>query len=378
MISPERVFAHPWVLWLLVLPPLLSVLALVAGRFRRRALLRLGQGSSAESPLSLGGWSPHFALLTARRPLMLFFQGACRSTGMTLLILACAGPQWRRDPLAVTAPGRDLVVVLDMSRSMLADDVVGSTSPNRLGRAIDGLNALVNAVEQRGGHRLGLVVFAARPRVACPLTHDYDHFRDALAHLEPDDPALAPAPGSDPPPSDTRIGLALRLAAGMQDLQARGFQDILLVSDGDDPADDREWQAGIAAARDHLTPVYTVGIGDPERGARIPTSRGYLYHDGKEVWTRLRETVLEDIADRTGGVYTAARTEALPLDKVFREQIEPRGGREEREDLVAPLQEHAAIFFAPALFLIALDVLIAPSARRRRRRRQIVQPPIEV
>src|SRR5437588_185409 len=68
---------------------------------------------------------------------------------------------------------------------------------------------LASDVRRRGGHRLGLVAFAGQARVLCPLTPDYDHFREALAILDPADPQLAPAPGEDGPTSGTRIGEAL-------------------------------------------------------------------------------------------------------------------------------------------------------------------------
>ena len=351
----DRAFAHPWLLWLLAVPPVLSVLALLARRRRRKALARLGRVST-------------LAALTARRPFMLFLQAGCRTLGLPLLVLAAAGPQWGRDPLAVTAPGRDLVVVLDLSRSMLADDAVGVLSANRLGRACDGLMELANTVQKTGGHRLGLVVFAARPRVVCPLTHDYDHFRDAVAGLSPDDPRIAVAPGSEPPPSGTRIGAGLSLAVRLHDVDAQGFQDILLISDGDDPAGDQEWRRGIAVARDSRIPVYTVGVGDPDQGARIPLVHGYLRHAGKEIWTRLQESPLQDIAARTGGLYTGARTDALPLAKLFAEQMEPRGGRESRDDEIAPYQQHSGLFFGAALFFLALELSVPSGGAGARNR----------
>src|SRR5262249_58131955 len=132
--------------------------------------------------------------------------------------------------------GRDLVVVLDLSRSMLARDVL----PSRLERAGQALDDLSRAVERRGGHRLALVVFAARARIACPLTHDYDHFRQALAEQDAANPHPDIRPAGDDVQSGTRIGAALRLAVEAHDPHYRdhGTQDILLLSDGDDPAHD--------------------------------------------------------------------------------------------------------------------------------------------
>ncbi|HZU39379.1 MAG TPA: VWA domain-containing protein [Gemmataceae bacterium] len=364
MMSLDRAFAHPWVLWFLMVPPVLSLLALLSRYWHRQSLIHFGR-------------IPALTALTSRGPLLRFLQASCRTIGVTLLVLACAGPQWGRQPVTATALGRDLIVVLDMSRSMLADDVVGSAAPNRLGRAQDGLQQLADVAQKRGGYRLALVVFASRAKVACPLTHDYDHFRDALASLDPDDPGIAPAIGSEPPSSGTRIGAALATAAELGDTQDQGYQDILLISDGDDPAQDQEWTKGIAAARDHQVPVYTVGVGDPAQGGRIPVGQGYLFHNGKEVRTRLQERPLEAIAARTGGSYTAARTGPLLLGKLLVDQIEPRGGREQQDEAIMPYVQHSAWFFAGAIVFLSLELLSRPAGRRRRHPRRLLNPVIE-
>src|SRR5262249_2297701 len=192
-------FAQPWALGLLGLLPVLGLVAALALRRRRRALARWG------SPLALE------ALSSVRRGRRILRVALC-TAGLAFLILGIAGPQWGHVHDPATAPGRDLVVVLDLSRSMLAQDVLGQSPPNRLGRAIDALHELADAVQKRGGHRLGLVVFAARAQVLCPLTHDYDHFRDTLRNLDPADPLLEIGPGVDGPASGTRIGVGLRQA----------------------------------------------------------------------------------------------------------------------------------------------------------------------
>ncbi len=364
MMNLDRAFAHPWALWLLLIPPVLSVLALFARRRQQRALASLGR-------------IPALTALTGRRPWLRALQSGCRTLGLTFLIMAIAGPQWGRSPVLATAPGRDLILVLDMSRSMLAEDVLGSSAPNRLGRAKDALEQLIDTLEKRGGHRLALVAFAARPKVACPLTHDYDHVRDVLANLDVNDPAFAPAVGSNPPPSDTRIGAALRLAVDLAEPEGRGYQDILLVSDGDDPAQDQEWQEGIAAARDAQIPIHTVGIGDPLNGGRIPIAGGYLYHDGKLVRSRLQPKPLEQIAARTGGTCLMVGTDAVPLGRFFSEQIESRGGHELPEDAIMPYEQHTAWFFAAAAVFLAFELLLRPAGQRRTWHRRLLLAGVE-
>src|SRR5207237_2309864 len=136
-----------------------------------------------------------------------------RVLALLVLVVGIAGPQWGRDWDQSTAPGRDLVVVVDLSRSMLAQDVL----PNRLERAKKALEDLSQAVQQRGGHRLALVGFAARARVICPLTHDYDHFRAALAELDAANPHPDLRPSAAEAVSGTRIGLALATAVEVHD-----------------------------------------------------------------------------------------------------------------------------------------------------------------
>src|SRR5262249_31749081 len=153
----------------------------------------------------------------------------CLSLGLPLLLFGAAGPQWGRDWNQPVAPGRDVVAVLDLSRSMLAEP------ESRLQRAQAALLQLADTVQQRGGHRLGLVVFAGSPRAACPLPHASAHFREALRDL------YLPTPAADLGPG-TRIGAGLHAAIALHDPRYRGHQDVLLLSDGDDPAGDEDWR----------------------------------------------------------------------------------------------------------------------------------------
>jgi Ca-activated chloride channel family protein len=330
-------FANPRALTLLAVLPALALLALLARRRRAKALARLG---------SILAFGSSLALRDRLAPL----RGLCFTTGLTLLIVGIAGPQWGRD-WARAAPGRDLVIVLDMSRSMTAE------SPSRFERAKNALADLADTLQKRGGHRVALVAFAGRAKVVCPLTHDYDHFRKALNDLDaadlPDD--LRPVNSSD---SGTRIGAGLATAAALHDERSRGFQDILLISDGDDPIQDNEWQEGVTAAHEKGIPVHTVGVGDPDHGSPIPTEEGPLTNGDQEISTRLIEKPLEDIARLTGGTYTPAHTKALPLGQLFRERIESRPGHEDDQgvDSLQVYQQRYVWFLGAALFLLAMEL----------------------
>jgi Ca-activated chloride channel family protein len=338
--------ANPEALWLLTLLPVLSLLGMWAWRRRRRALALLGSGLALHR-LAAGRRWPHA------------LRGMCLSLGLMALIVGIAGPQWGRD-WTPAAPGRDLVVVLDLSRSMLAEH------PSRQVRALKALGDLCDAVQRRGGHRLALVVFAAHARVVCPLTHDYDHFRDALAQQDAANPPPSLRPEAGGPVSGTRIGEGLHAAVAAHDPRFAGSQDILLVSDGDDPAADGEWATGAAAAAKARIPVHVVGVGDPESASPIPAGDDSLRHGGAVVQTRLEEKPLEEIARRTRGIYIPARTQAVPLGRWLREVIEPRTApREEDENALPVYRQQYAWFFAPALGLLVVALVVGEGSAPR-------------
>jgi Ca-activated chloride channel family protein len=248
---------------------------------------------------------------------------------------------------------------------MLAQDVL----PNRAEKAKQALLELSDSLQQRGGHRVALVAFAGRARIVCPLTHDYDHFRTALVDLDANTlPADLRASG-EAPTSGTRIGAALHAAILAHDPGMDGHQDILLLSDGDDPAQDGEWQQGALEARSRRIPVHTVGIGDPKLGSPIPNKDGKpLKYQNEMVMTRLEEQPLAEIARLTNGTFTPARTDSLPLAELFHQRMEPRGVKNQSEDAMPLYRQQYGWFFAPALFLLGAEMLIGRGVQRQRRR----------
>jgi Ca-activated chloride channel family protein len=348
-----RAFAQPTWLALLMVIPTLAVAGYFAARRRRQLLARLGQ-------------FPALRQLTTNPARLALLRDALFTTGLTFLCVAMAVPRWGRAVQAETATGRDIVIVLDLSRSMLARDVL----PNRAARAQAAVGDLLNYVQKRGRHRIGLVAFAANALALCPLTHDYDHVRAVLAELDPAQPPPALWRSEEPIVSGTRIGAGIKAALGLFDDAGRGFEDIILLSDGDDPAGDDEWQQGVAAARAARVPIHAIGLGDPDRAAPIPDKTGRpSRYAGREITTRLVEEPLERLASSTGGLYMGANTSRLPLDRLFRERIEPAPAREQPHDFLTAYRQHAEWFYAAALLLIGLpmavpDRLFRFSARR--------------
>lgn len=351
-------FARPDLLWLLLLLPLLALLNRYAAVRDRRAVAAIGRPAAVEAlrthPQSAG-----------RRA------GVAHALAWVALLVGLAGPRWGASGEAGVAVGRDLVVVVDLSRSMLARDLAtGNDARWEAARA--GLRDLTAAVARRGGHRIAIIVFAAKPKLLAPLTTDYDHVRAVIDDLDGAAPPPECRPAADPAvTSGTRIGAALMAAVAAHDPRFPGSQDVILLSDGDDPADDREWIAGADAARRADIPVHTVGIGNPDADTLIPLADGFLEAPPRDdrppgpVRTRLREDPLKQIAATARGHYLPARRDVPALGEFFRTRVEPHPSRTLGDDALPQPRERYAWFFAAALVLFGVVWLRPPGGSAR-------------
>ncbi|MFO0877337.1 MAG: VWA domain-containing protein [Gemmataceae bacterium] len=319
-------FLHPWTFLLLLVIPGLAWLARRTQR-RKRQMLALMTG---------GFPSPKFLSDRSRWVRRLGFY-----LGLALLVGGIAGPRWGRDWSQSTARGRDLFLVIDQSRSMYAE------APSRLDRACAALLNLVEALRLQGGNRVGLVGFAGKAQVICPLTHDLDHVVEALAAIDREvpDPSLG---------QGTRIGAGLALAVESFQGRPTSSWEVLLISDGDDPARDGEWQVGIDAARQAGIAVDVLGVGDAFEERRIPDGVGWLTHQGKEVRTRLQVAPLRAIADATGGVVLAEIDRGIPFGDRYLHLVAGRGLAEDSPDTLPVLRQRQAWLLLPALLLLTL------------------------
>jgi Ca-activated chloride channel family protein len=322
-------FSNPSLLFALMALPVLSVLAALAVRRRQRGLLVMA-GLVGAAVLSRSGPSR--------------LRGFCLWLGLVCLGVGMAGPRWGRDWSQSAAPGRDVVVVLDLSRSSFAE------APSRAAQAQRALLDFVEALRLRGGHRVALITFAGQPRVACPLTHDLDHFRDVVESID----VTAPDPTLG---AGTRIGAALVLAVQTHEGRSSRARDIILLSDGDDPARDGEWRRGIEAARLEGVPVLCVGVGDANEPHRVPDGKTWLKHDGKDVTTRLEVAPLREIAQRTGGELALANGRTFPLGDYYLAHA-ARSGDEDSPDRTPVYRQRQGWFLLPAFVLLSLTLLI--------------------
>ena len=284
-------FAHPEFLNLLILPILLFGLLIWNLNRRRRTLERFGSLDLVQRLVPPVPWEWNF------------LRTATLSLGVGMFILAIAQPQWGTRLETVHRRGVDVMVALDTSLSMLAED----TPPNRLVRAKAGV---VSFLEDLQGDRVGLVAFAGTSYVHCPLTADYSAVRTFLEILDPD---LLPVPG-------TAIGDAIRTSLDAFPEGQRKYQVILLLTDGEDSDSDP-----IGAAREAANQgvrIFTIGIGTPS-GGLIPVKAGrgrvagYKKDGtGQVVTTRLDESTLEQIARITGGNYYRSTTGEWEMERV--------------------------------------------------------------
>lgn len=245
-----------------------------------------------------------------------WLKAICLIGATACLIIALMQPQWGKRWQDVPRRGRDLMILLDVSRSMLVEDI----APNRLQRAKSDIKDLVQILHREGGHRLGLVAFAGRASLQCPLTLDYAFF---LQKLNAVGPHTAGRGG-------TLIGDAIRQALHGFGTLTHNYKDIILITDGEDH-ESFPLEAAQAAAEQQIS-IYTIGIGDPDTGSRIPVQndqgeRTYLRHEDREVQSRMQESLLLQIAERTGGAYVPAGTRAIELDRIYADYIAPKARR---------------------------------------------------
>jgi Ca-activated chloride channel family protein len=326
-------------LWLLLLLPVLGVIVWTRLRAHRRGLER---GLSGPMAARLTG---HISLRRRTGRMLLLL-----AAGL-LLVLGAARPQRGTQYVTATRRGIDVLVALDLSESMLAEDL----KPNRLRRARHEIGGIIDRLQ---GDRVGLVAFAGAAFVQCPLTLDYAAARMFLEFMGPD---LIPDPG-------TALGEALRVATRAFDSEGEGFKALILISDGEDHIGEIE-DAAREAQRSGVR-VFTVGIGS-ESGEPIPLRdadgniEGYKKdREGKVILTRLNDASLRMIAETTGGLYVRAGG-TLGLDRVL-DEIERMDKKELEGGIRVLYEERYSYFIWPALVLLIAQWGI-PLRRRLRR-----------
>ena len=332
-------FGSAAALWVLALVPLLVLLHWHAARRGRALLDRFGDHELVKRLRE----SVHAAALRWKGVLVL--------AAVALLALALARPQFGTRVETVRRQGQDVMVALDVSRSMYAEDVV----PNRMDRARIEIGRIVQRLD---GDRIGLVAFAGDAFVQSPLTADYGA---AMMFLNAMDPEIMSIQGTD---------LARAITVSLEALEETPPENriVVVVTDGEDH--EGGLAEAIAAAEAAEVTIHTVGVGSVE-GVPLPDvdgggSGGRFRRDdeGNVITTRLNETALQDIALQTGGEYHRIGQGAGGLGRLV-ERI-TGGGREVESREVTQFEEQYQVFLGAALLLLVAEFMI-PGRRRGRR-----------
>ncbi len=329
---PYLRFEHPYLLNLLWAVPLLLVLMAAYGWWRRRALGVVGAPESMRRMLP--GWSG----------LRFWVKNGLLLVGLVLLALAWANPQRGAKKQTVMQKSADVFIALDISQSMLAEDV----APSRLELAKSFARKLVRVLQ---GERIGLIFFAGDAFLQMPLSTDYAAADMFLASASPD---LISAQG-------TAIPLAIDLATRSFGAEPGGGRALVLITDGENHDEDAVSRAE-QAYNDGII-LFTVGAGTAT-GGPIPiggASGGVEYKRDENdavVRTRMDESLLRDLALRGGGAtYRLSQGDAA-LDAIRREV----GRLQKREMEVRSFSEFESYFqwfLLPAFLLLVLETWLA-------------------
>jgi Ca-activated chloride channel family protein len=272
-------------------------------------------------------------------------------TGMAFLlcIFALARPQWGFEWQEVKRTGLDILIGIDVSKSMLARDM----RPTRLERT---KYAVKDLIRKLSGDRVGLIAFAGTSFLQCPLTIDYNGFLLTLDDLNTE---TIPRPG-------TSISSAIKDAIDILKGGDKKFKVFVLITDGEELEGDAI-KAASEAAQAGIR-IYCVGVGTPD-GDLIPAvddrgERGYLADKaGQAVKTRLNEDLLKKIAVATGGSYVRATPSDFGLTLLYDKSI----SKLEKRDIEAKMKKHYKeryqIFLGIAVALLILESLISERKR---------------
>jgi Ca-activated chloride channel homolog len=327
-------FENPDMLQLLWLVPVLAALALY-GFFRKDQALK----AFAETAL-LERMSQSVSRAKQWCKALLVIMASL------LIVISLARPAWNPRPEKVESKGRDIVFVLDVSKSMMAEDL----KPNRLDRARLAIRDLIDKLE---GDRVALVAFAGTSIVKCPLTQDYGFFRLMLDDTGPESVSRG----------GTLIGDALRKTVGeVYSDRLKRYKDIILITDGEDhdsfPLDAAK-EVGERGIR-----LIAIGLGDESEGQRIPLvdekgDRTFLRHGGQEVWSRLDADTLRKMVDSTpGGRYLNVATGTFDLGTIYGDLVADAEKRYLESLKINRYEEKFQIFLGAAILLLLAEMVI--------------------
>ena len=267
---------------------------------------------------------------------------------VTFLILAAARPQVGSKLREEHQKGIEMMLVVDVSNSMLAEDF----EPNRLERTKYAINKLFEGLQQE---RVGMVIFAGEPKVQLPITSDY---RMAQAFTKRISTSLIAEQGTD-------IGKALELATLSFSSQSGKSRAIVLITDGENH--EQDVTSIVQRAKQEGIRIYAIGIGTPE-GAPIEIDGEFIKDEnGEMVVSKLGEQMLQQMCAETEGAYIRATKQVIGLEEIVK-SINQMEKSELSTVRYEEYNEQYQYFIAVALALLLLDMIILPRRNPRLRK----------
>ncbi len=325
-------FASEQYLYTLFFVPVLFLFFIWVQKSKMKALERFGNIKLMEK------------LMLSKSPKRQNWKKALLILSLFFFLVALARPQIGTKLEEIKRKGVDIFVAIDVSKSMLAEDI----KPNRLTKA---KHEVATLMRQLRGDRIGLIVFAGEAFVQCPLTLDYGALKIFLDIIEP---GLIPKPG-------TAIGKAIEKAIESFVETERKHKVLILITDGEDTVKDPMKAAEIAEKEGIV--IYTVGIGSTQ-GVPIPEFDGYGKQvgfkkdkKGNVVTSKLDPLTLEKIALQTNGKYYNATPAEMELSKIY-EDIDKMDKKELSSRIFLQYEDRFQYFLVIGLFLLLADLFI--------------------
>jgi Ca-activated chloride channel family protein len=330
-------FANPDFLYLLLLLPIIILLFIIDSIRKRRALLRFGNSGLVKSLV------PEMSRI---RPLIkIILQVLAISAGIIML----ARPQFGSKIEDVKKQGVEVIIALDVSNSMLAEDI----QPDRLTRAKQAISRLVDNLDN---DKIGLIVFAGDAYTQIPVTTDYVSAKMFLSTINPD---MVPKQG-------TAIGAAISLGIRSFSPGEGKSKAMIIITDGENHEDD-PIKSSEEASKAGIV-IHTIGIGSTE-GVPVPLltngKKDYLKDvEGNTVITKLDEDILKKIAISAGGSYVRASNSNIGLDEIFSE-IKKMKKQELESSMYTEYNDQFQIFAALSLFILLVDFMVMDRKNRK-------------
>jgi len=325
-------FEHPYILYFLLLIPLAVFVFILILKKKKQSLRNFGD-TEVISQLMLA--------VSKTRPVVKF---SLMLLALTFLIIGMANPQIGSKVEKVKRKGVDLIIALDISNSMLAEDI----KPNRLERAKQAMMKLIDRLEE---DRIGIVIFAGKAYTQLPITTDFGAAKLFASTVKTN---LIPVQG-------TSIGAAIALSLKSFDFKMTGKNKaIIVITDGENHEDDAVAEAKNASSKGVV--VHTLGMGLPD-GAPIPVYEngqlsGYKKdNEDKTVITKLNEFMLQQIAEAGKGIYVRANNSETGLNIIFKE-IEKMEKKDFESKLYSNYKDHYFYFILIAFILLVIELFL--------------------